>query len=104
MPWSADLTARDDVITVDGVAATLTGAGAKVFGDYPAGTALDSVDLSVTLSEDAQLPDGGGTGTSGGTGWARVRPAAPAVRPPPAAPPSAAPAPPSAARARPRAA
>ncbi|MFF8091764.1 HtaA domain-containing protein [Streptomyces sp. NPDC016675] len=65
---SADLTARDDVITVDGVAATLTGAGAKVFGNYPAGTALDTVDLSVALGEDAQLPGGGGTGTSGGSG------------------------------------
>ncbi|MEU0228411.1 HtaA domain-containing protein [Streptomyces sp. NPDC006284] len=65
---SADLTARDDVITVDAVAATLTKAGAKVFGTYPAGTALDTVDLSVALSEDAQLPGGGSTGTSGGSG------------------------------------
>ncbi|MDG9725789.1 HtaA domain-containing protein [Streptomyces sp. DH41] len=69
---SADLTARNDVITVDGVAATLTGAGAKIFGNYQAGTALDAVDLSVALSDDAQLPDGNGngngSGTSGGTG------------------------------------
>ncbi|MFC7898384.1 HtaA domain-containing protein [Streptomyces sp. NPDC057381] len=66
---SADLTARNDVITVDGVAATLTEAGAKAFGDfYTAGTALDAVDLSVALSEDARLPSGGGTGGSGGSG------------------------------------
>ncbi|WP_395573890.1 HtaA domain-containing protein [Streptomyces sp. BK79] len=66
---SADLTARDDVITVDDVAATLTGAGAEIFGNYPAGTALDAVDLSVALSDDAQLP-GGGTGSAGGSGTA----------------------------------
>ncbi|WP_238697257.1 HtaA domain-containing protein, partial [Streptomyces sp. E2N166] len=65
---SADLTARNDVITVDGVAATLTEAGAKIFGNYPAGTALDAVDLSVALSDDAELPDGGGTDPTGGTG------------------------------------
>lgn len=66
---SGDLTAAQDVITVDDVAATLTAAGAKAFGDfYQAGTALDAVDLSVALSDDAQLPDGGGSGTSGGTG------------------------------------
>ncbi|MYR47492.1 HtaA domain-containing protein [Streptomyces sp. SID5910] len=66
---SADLTAEKNVITVDGIAATVTDAGAKVFGNYPAGTALDAVDLSVALTDDAQLP-GGGTGTTGGTGGA----------------------------------
>ncbi|MGW3862315.1 HtaA domain-containing protein [Streptomyces sp. NPDC005047] len=66
---SADLTAEKDVITADDVAATLTAAGAKAFGDfYPAGTALDTVDLSVALSDGAQLPDGGSSGTTGGTG------------------------------------
>ena len=66
---SADLAAEQDVITADGVAATLTAAGAKAFGDfYPAGTALDTVDLSVALSDDAQLPDGGSSGATGGTG------------------------------------
>ncbi|ANB06106.1 hypothetical protein SAM40697_2146 [Streptomyces ambofaciens] len=65
---TAGLTARNDVITVDAVAATLTEAGAKVFGNYPAGTALDAVDLAVALSDDARLPGGGGSGTSGGTG------------------------------------
>ncbi|MFJ6066350.1 HtaA domain-containing protein [Streptomyces tendae] len=66
---SGDLKAAQDVITVDDVAATLTAAGAKAFGDfYQAGTALDTVDLSVALSDEAQLPDGGGSDTSGGTG------------------------------------
>ncbi|MGW9492936.1 HtaA domain-containing protein [Streptomyces prasinus] len=73
---SSALTAEDDVITVDGVAATLTEAGAKAFGDfYTAGTALDPVTLSVALSDDADLPGGtgggsggSGTGTSGGAG------------------------------------
>ncbi|MFE1200097.1 HtaA domain-containing protein [Streptomyces sp. NPDC058762] len=66
---SGDLKAAQDVVTVDGVAATLTAAGAKAFGDfYPAGTELDTVDLSVALSDDARLPDGGGSDTSGGTG------------------------------------
>ncbi|MFD5652400.1 HtaA domain-containing protein [Streptomyces sp. NPDC127039] len=65
---SGDLKADKNVITVDGIAATVTEAGAKVFGNYPAGTALDPVGLSVALSDDAQLPDGGGSGTSGGTG------------------------------------
>ncbi|MFD6742710.1 HtaA domain-containing protein [Streptomyces anthocyanicus] len=65
---SGDLKADKDVITVDGIAATVTDAGAKVFGNYPAGTALDPVGLSVALSDDAQLPDGGGSGGPGGTG------------------------------------
>ncbi|WP_267713376.1 HtaA domain-containing protein [Streptomyces sp. CoH17] len=67
---SGDLEADGGVITVDGIAATLTGAGAEVFGTYPAGTALDAVDLSVALTDDARLPSGGGSGTSGGTGGA----------------------------------
>ncbi|EHN73427.1 membrane protein, partial [Streptomyces coelicoflavus ZG0656] len=65
---SGDLKADRNVITVDGIAATVTDAGAKVFGNYPAGTALDPVGLSVALSDDARLPDGGGPDTSGGTG------------------------------------
>ncbi|MFJ6072786.1 HtaA domain-containing protein [Streptomyces sp. NPDC093065] len=66
---TGDLTAAKNVITVDDVAATLTAAGSEAFGGfYPAGTALDTVDLSVALSDDAQLPDGDGTGTTGGTG------------------------------------
>ncbi|MBZ6256148.1 HtaA domain-containing protein [Streptomyces olivaceus] len=70
---SGDLEAAENVVTVDDIAATLTEAGAKAFGDfYTAGTALDTVDLSVALSDDARLPDGDGTGgsTGGGAGGA----------------------------------
>ncbi|MYS55739.1 hypothetical protein GTW46_37770 [Streptomyces sp. SID6013] len=68
---SGDLEAARDVITVDDVAATLTAAGARAFGDfYQAGTALDTVDLSVALSDDVRLPDGDGSDTSGGSGTA----------------------------------
>ncbi|MFC9466829.1 HtaA domain-containing protein [Streptomyces coelicoflavus] len=65
---SGDLKADKNVITVDGIAATVTDAGAEVFGNYPAGTALDPVGLSVALSDDVQLPGGDGADTSGGTG------------------------------------
>jgi hypothetical protein len=63
---SADLSAEDDVITADGVTATLTEAGAEAFaGFYTAGTALDTADLSVALTEDAELPAGGAGSTAG---------------------------------------
>ncbi|MET7777329.1 HtaA domain-containing protein [Streptomyces mirabilis] len=80
---STELTARDDVIAFDDVTATLTKAGAEAFGGfYPAGTGLDPVNLSLAVSEDAQLPDDDGasdnngsnpsssssSGTTGGTG------------------------------------
>ncbi|MEU9730116.1 HtaA domain-containing protein [Streptomyces sp. NPDC048002] len=68
---AAELTAKNDVITLDDVTATLTDEGAEAFGGfYTAGTELDPVDLSVALTEDADLPDGdGGSGTGGsGTG------------------------------------
>ncbi|GGQ61706.1 HtaA domain-containing protein [Streptomyces pilosus] len=74
---SPALTAKNDVITVNGVTATLTAAGAKAFGGfYTAGSALDPVGLSVALTDDAKLPDatgatgatGGTNGTGGGTG------------------------------------
>ncbi|MGW4907653.1 HtaA domain-containing protein [Streptomyces sp. NPDC004270] len=62
---SADLTPEDDVITLDDVTATLTEAGAKAFsGYYTAGTELDPVDLSVALTDDAQLPSGDGDSTA----------------------------------------
>ncbi|MEU9157732.1 HtaA domain-containing protein [Streptomyces sp. NPDC048417] len=62
---SADLTPEDDVITLDDVSATLTEAGAKAFsGYYTAGTELDPVDLSVALTDDAQLPSGDGDSTA----------------------------------------
>ncbi|MFF9121843.1 HtaA domain-containing protein [Streptomyces sp. NPDC014889] len=75
---STKLTAKNDVITVNDVTATLTEAGAKAFGGfYAKGTALDPVNLSVALTKDAELPSGngtsgggsgtGGTGSSGGT-------------------------------------
>ncbi|MFI1207889.1 HtaA domain-containing protein [Streptomyces sp. NPDC020802] len=70
-PQSAELTAKNDVITLDDVTATLTKAGAEAFGGfYQAGAELDPVDLSVALSEDAELPDTdptSSTGTTGGT-------------------------------------
>lgn len=76
---STGLTAVNDVITLNKVTATLTEAGAKAFGGfYDKGTALDPVNLSVALTEDAELPSGngipgggsgtGGSGTSGGSG------------------------------------
>ncbi|MFC8515702.1 HtaA domain-containing protein [Streptomyces sp. NPDC057257] len=69
---SADLAAKDDVITVDDVSATLTAAGAKAFsGYYEKGTELDPVDLSVALSTDAELPSGDGeSGASAGSATA----------------------------------
>ncbi|MPY30849.1 hypothetical protein FNH09_05835 [Streptomyces adustus] len=68
---SADLTPKNDVLTLDDVTAKLTAAGAKAFGGfYTQGTALDPVDLSVALTDDAELPSGdsGGTGDTGGSG------------------------------------
>ncbi|WP_055620667.1 HtaA domain-containing protein [Streptomyces sp. JHA19] len=61
---SPALKADGDVITVAGIGATLTEAGAKAFGGfYPAGSVLDPVNLSVALTADAQLPgDDGGDG------------------------------------------
>uniref|UniRef100_UPI002A83462D HtaA domain-containing protein n=1 Tax=Streptomyces sp. CRN 30 TaxID=3075613 RepID=UPI002A83462D len=65
---SAGLTAKDDVIDVDDVTATLTEAGAKAFGGfYEAGAALDPVELTVALTDDAQLPEGGSAGTPAAT-------------------------------------
>ncbi|MEU6847052.1 HtaA domain-containing protein [Streptomyces sp. NPDC046716] len=83
---SGDLTAKDDIVELDGAAATLTADGAKAFGGfYEAGAALDPVTAAVSLDEDAALPGGsggadgaasggtsgsgsGGAGTTGGTG------------------------------------
>jgi hypothetical protein len=73
---STELTVRDDVIAFDDVTATLTKAGAEAFGGfYPAGTELDPVNLSLAVSEDAQLPgdddasdDSGSAGSSGTSG------------------------------------
>ncbi|MCS0605255.1 HtaA domain-containing protein [Streptomyces sp. LP11] len=67
---STDLTAKKNVITVNGVTATLTDAGAKAFsGYYPKGTVLDPVNLSVAVKKGATLPTGtGGTTTTTATG------------------------------------
>lgn len=69
---AADLTAENDVITLSDVTAKLTAAGATAFGDfYETGAELDPVDLSVALSEGAQLPGGdGGSASTGGSGTA----------------------------------
>ncbi|MER5440574.1 HtaA domain-containing protein [Streptomyces sp. NPDC002790] len=64
---SGDLTAQDDVVELDGAAATLTAGGAKAFGGfYEAGAALDPVTAAVSLDENAELPTGSNGGTSGG--------------------------------------
>jgi hypothetical protein len=67
---STDLTAKDDVITLDDVTTTLTAAGAKAFGGfYQTGAELDPLDLSVALTADATLPTDGSSSTTGtGTG------------------------------------
>ncbi|WP_033281955.1 HtaA domain-containing protein [Streptomyces sp. NRRL F-525] len=63
---STDLTAKNDVITLDDVTATLTAAGAKAFGGfYQTGAELDPLDLSVTLTTDATLPTDGSSPTTG---------------------------------------
>ena len=67
---STDLTAKNDVITLDDVTATLTAAGAKAFGGfYQTGAQLDPLDLSLALTVDATLPTDGSSSTTGtGTG------------------------------------
>lgn len=64
---AGDLTAKDDIVELDGAAATLTADGAKAFGGfYAAGAALDPVTAAVSLDANATLP-AGGTGSDGGT-------------------------------------
>ncbi|WP_432053420.1 HtaA domain-containing protein [Streptomyces xiamenensis] len=65
------LTSEDDVIVLTDIPATLTAEGSEAFAYngtamYPAGTALDTLTVTVALSEDAELPPGenpGGTGS-----------------------------------------
>ncbi|MFF1483963.1 HtaA domain-containing protein [Streptomyces sp. NPDC058319] len=66
------LTPKGDVISLSGVGVTLTDAGATAFsGFYPKGTVLDPLNLSVALTDGAELPSGDGTsGSSGGAGSA----------------------------------
>ncbi|MBU7599352.1 HtaA domain-containing protein [Streptomyces sp. P38-E01] len=64
------LTPEGDVITLQDVPATLTKQGAQAFGGfYEEGEALDPVTAAVSLSDDADLPDGDGStgGSSGGS-------------------------------------
>uniref|UniRef100_A0AAU1LQ70 HtaA domain-containing protein n=1 Tax=Streptomyces sp. NBC_00148 TaxID=2903626 RepID=A0AAU1LQ70_9ACTN len=67
---SGELAAKDGVVTLSAVPATLTADGTKAFGGmYTKGTQLDALTVSVALDEDAELPaTGGGSGTTGGSG------------------------------------
>ncbi|MYQ39908.1 Htaa protein [Streptomyces sp. LamerLS-316] len=69
---SGELAAKDGVVTLSAVPATLTADGTKAFGGmYTKGTQLDALTVSVALDEDAELPaTGGGSGTTGGSGAA----------------------------------
>ncbi|MEV0263933.1 HtaA domain-containing protein [Streptomyces sp. NPDC050617] len=61
--------AKGKIVTLSGVPARLTDAGAKAFGGYydePSKRDLDPVTLNVSLDKNAQLP--GGSGASGGSG------------------------------------
>ncbi|MCD9142004.1 HtaA domain-containing protein [Streptomyces albireticuli] len=70
------LTAKNGVVTLSAVPATLTQQGAKVFENYEAGEALDPVTLSATTVPGAKPPAGGagtgGGGVTGGTGSASL--------------------------------
>lgn len=67
---AGELAAKDGVVTISGVPATLTADGTEAFGGmYPKGEQLDTLTLAVALDEDAELPGAtGGSGTGGGTG------------------------------------
>ncbi|WP_206502141.1 HtaA domain-containing protein [Streptomyces chrestomyceticus] len=59
------LTAKNGVVTLKNVPATLTAAGSKAFDAmYKPGQALDPVTAAVTVDPKAQLPDGGDTSGS----------------------------------------
>ncbi|RPK65532.1 putative hemoglobin and hemoglobin-haptoglobin-binding protein 3 precursor [Streptomyces sp. ADI96-02] len=68
------LKAKDGVVSLAGVPATLTEDGSEAFsGMYEKGERLDALTAAVSLDEDAQLPGGsaggsGSTGSSGSTG------------------------------------
>ncbi|MFF1915293.1 HtaA domain-containing protein [Streptomyces sp. NPDC058239] len=66
---TGELAAKDGVVTLSAVPATLTADGTKAFGGmYRAGEQLDSLTVAVALDKDAALP--GGTGGTGSTGLA----------------------------------
>lgn len=71
------LTAKDGVVTLSAVPATLTADGTKAFGGmYRAGEQLDALTVAVALDKDAELPSGtgaaGGSANAGSTGGATV--------------------------------
>ncbi|MFJ7196855.1 MULTISPECIES: HtaA domain-containing protein [unclassified Streptomyces] len=65
-PAKGQLAARNGVVNLSAVPATLTADGTKAFGGmYRAGEQLDALTVAVALDKDAELP-----GTSGGSGEA----------------------------------
>ncbi|MFF9347485.1 HtaA domain-containing protein [Streptomyces sp. NPDC014734] len=63
------LVAKNGVVTLSSVPATLTADGTKAFGGmYRAGEELDPLTVAVALDKDAELPATGGTGSTGSTG------------------------------------
>ncbi|MFI9624428.1 HtaA domain-containing protein [Streptomyces sp. NPDC052042] len=71
-----ELAAKDGVVTLTAVPATLTADGTKAFGGmYRTGDQLDALTVAVALDKDAELPgapggSGGTTGSTGSTGLA----------------------------------
>ncbi|WP_381799203.1 HtaA domain-containing protein [Streptomyces niveus] len=67
---AGELKAKDGVVALNAVPATLTADGTKAFGGmYEQGETLDALSAAVSLTEDGQLPGGsGGTGSTGGSG------------------------------------
>ncbi|MGW2841211.1 HtaA domain-containing protein [Streptomyces sp. NPDC001493] len=66
---AAALTAKDGVVTLSGVPATLTEGGSAAFGGmYEKGEKLDALTVAVSLDADAQLPGAGSAGSTGSTG------------------------------------
>ncbi|MGW0960960.1 HtaA domain-containing protein [Streptomyces gelaticus] len=63
------LAARNGVVNLTAVPATLTADGTKAFGGmYEAGEQLDALTVAVALDKDAELPgSAGGSGTAGGS-------------------------------------
>ncbi|MCX4677730.1 HtaA domain-containing protein [Streptomyces sp. NBC_01433] len=63
------LTAKDGVVNLSGIPATLTADGTKAFGGmYAKGERLDALTVAVALDKNAQLP--GGSGGAAGSGYA----------------------------------
>ncbi|MEU6951349.1 HtaA domain-containing protein [Streptomyces sp. NPDC045714] len=65
------LAAKNGIVNLKTIPATLTAGGAKAFGGfYDQGEQLDALNVAVSLDKDAQLPGGstGGSGSSGGSG------------------------------------